>query len=92
VEQEFDFIAGFDSGFGCKPGPDPLLAFAEAMGLDPADVLMVGDSLHDLHAARAAGMRAVAVLTGVAGKEVLAPHAEAVLPHIGHLPAWLARG
>lgn len=85
----FDFIAGFDSGFGSKPGPGPLLAFSDQMGLTPADVLMVGDSLHDLEAARAAGMRAVAVLTGLATRETLEAHAQAVLPDIGHLPAWL---
>jgi phosphoglycolate phosphatase len=31
----------------------------------------------------------VAVLTGVAGAADLAPHADAVLPDIGHLGAWI---
>ena len=86
----FDFIAGYDSGFGPKPGPGMCLAFAEAMALDPADCVMVGDSHHDLAAGRAAGMRVVAVLTGPAEAEDLAPHADAVLPDIGALPGWLA--
>lgn len=90
VEQHFDFVAGFDSGFGVKPGPGALLTFADRFGLAPAEVAMVGDSRHDLAAARAAGMRPVAVLTGLAGEEDLAPYAEAVLPDIGHLPGWLA--
>ncbi len=90
VEAAFDFVAGFDSGWGAKPQPGPLRAFAEAFGLAPAEVVMVGDSRHDLVAARAAGMRAVAVLTGLAAEADLAPLAEAVLPDIGHLPAWLA--
>lgn len=85
----FDFIAGFDSGFGAKPSPQPLLAFARATGLDPAAVLMVGDSVHDLMAGRAAGMRTVGVLTGPARAGELQPHADAVLPDIGHLPAWM---
>ena len=34
---------------------------------------MVGDSTHDLRAGRAAGMRTVAVLTGLAGADELAP-------------------
>jgi phosphoglycolate phosphatase len=50
---------------------------------------MVGDSLHDLQAGRAAGLRCVAVLTGIAGRADLAPHAEAVLDHVGLLPDWL---
>jgi phosphoglycolate phosphatase len=86
----FDFIAGYDSGHGAKPGPGMCLAFAQALGLDPARVAMVGDSRHDLEAGRAAGMRCVAVLTGVAGRQDLAPHADVVLPDIGAIPGWLS--
>lgn len=89
-ETTFDFIAGYDSGFGGKPDPGMCLAFADAMGLDPASCVMVGDSLHDLHAGRAAGMRCVGVLTGMAQASDLAPHADAVLPNIGHLPEWIS--
>jgi phosphoglycolate phosphatase len=85
----FHFIAGFDSGFGAKPAPDPLLAFADHMNLAPETVVMVGDSTHDLLAGRRAGMRTVGVLTGTALTEELAPLADVVLPDIGHIPAWL---
>lgn len=91
VAELFDFIAGFDSGHGGKPEPGQLLAFARAVDLPPARIAMVGDSLHDLHAAAAAGMVPVAVLTGLAERAELAPHAEVVLPDIGHLPDWLDR-
>ena len=86
----FDFISGYDSGHGAKPGPGMCLAFARALGLDPARVAMVGDSRHDLDAGRAAGMRVVAVLTGIAGREELEPHADVVLADIGALPGWLS--
>ncbi|KIN61611.1 HAD-superfamily hydrolase, subfamily IA, variant 1 family protein [Sulfitobacter noctilucae] len=89
VSALFDFIAGYDSGFGGKPQPGQLLAFAEAQGLDPASCVMVGDSTHDLRAGAAAGMTSVAVLTGLAQHSDLAPFADTVLPDIGHLPAWL---
>jgi phosphoglycolate phosphatase len=85
----FDFVAGFDSGHGGKPAPGQLLAFCAVTGLSPEGVIMVGDSLHDLHAGRAAGMRCVAVLTGMASAEDLSPHAEVVLPNIGYIPDWL---
>ncbi len=90
ILDRFAYVAGYDSGFGAKPEPGMCRAFAETQGLDPATVLMVGDSLHDLHAGRAAGMRTVAVLTGMAGHQDLAPHAEIVLPDISHIPGWLA--
>lgn len=85
----FGFVAGCDAGYGAKPGPGMCLAFAEALGLPPASVLMVGDSLHDLHAGRAAGMRTAGVLTGLAARGDLAPFADVVLPDIGALPGWL---
>ncbi|MGJ8596411.1 HAD family hydrolase [Sulfitobacter sp.] len=85
----FDFIAGYDSGHGAKPGPGPLLAFAKAVNLPPEQIVMVGDSTHDLHAGRAAGMRTVAVLTGAADASALAPLADVVLRDIGEIPAWL---
>jgi phosphoglycolate phosphatase len=85
----FDFVAGYDSGFGPKPGPGMCLAFARATGIDPASAVMVGDSTHDLIAGRAAGMRCVAVLTGIAKADELRPHADVVLPDIGELGAWI---
>ncbi|MCP1169415.1 HAD family hydrolase [Limimaricola litoreus] len=85
----FGFVAGADSGFGGKPAPGQLLACAAAFGCAPADCAMIGDSLHDLHAARAAGMTAIAVLSGIARRETLAPHADLVLEDIGALPGWL---
>ena len=85
----FDFVAGYDSGHGAKPQPGMLLAFAEAVTVAPERVVMVGDSRHDLVAGRAAGMRTVGVLTGLAETAELAPLADVVLPDIGHLPALL---
>lgn len=85
----FEFVAGWDSGWGGKPAPGQLLAFVAAHGLDPARVAMVGDSKHDLDAGRAAGMKAVAVLTGIAKATELAPHADVVLADISGLGAWI---
>ncbi len=89
IEERFDFIAGFDSGFGAKPDAGMLLAFADAVGILPTDILMVGDSRHDLLAGRAAGMRTMGVLTGLAQAAALAPLADVVLSHVGLIPAWL---
>jgi phosphoglycolate phosphatase len=85
----FDFVAGFDSGWGGKPAPGQLLAFARAVGIDPGRCAMVGDSLHDLHAARTAGMVAVGVLTGMADEATLDSAADVVLRSIADLPGWL---
>jgi len=90
VEGLFDFIAGYDSGFGGKPAPGQMIGFMQAVGLEADECLMVGDSLHDIHAGNAAGMRTVGVLTGPAPREELAPHAQVVLTSIAELPDWIA--
>ena len=86
----FDFVAGFDSGYGAKPDPGQLMGFADAVSLHPDTVAMVGDSRHDLLAAKAAGMVPVGVLTGVAVASDLEDLAEVILPDIGHLAEWLS--
>lgn len=90
ITRYFDMILGFDSGFGGKPAPGQCLAFAEAMDLPAGEIAMIGDSLHDLHAGRAAGMVCVGVLTGPATREDLESHADAVLGSIAELSEWLS--
>lgn len=89
IRDRLDFVAGSDSGFGGKPMPEPLLAFASEIRVAPSRVAMIGDSAHDLVAGRAAGMVTVGVLTGTATHGDLASLADVVLPDIGHLPKWL---
>lgn len=47
-----------------KPLPDPLLVAAERVGVSPAACWYLGDSTHDMEAARAAGMIAVGAAWG----------------------------
>ncbi|MBV8837055.1 MAG: HAD family hydrolase [Alphaproteobacteria bacterium] len=84
------FVCGYDSGFGQKPDANPVLAFAARVNVRPAEVVVVGDSPHDLLSARAAGAIAIAVLSGPNDAAALKPHADAVLPSIMKLPEWLA--
>ena len=83
------FLAGYDSGFGQKPDAAPVLAFAAAANVAPQDVAVIGDSPHDLIAARAAGAVAVGVLSGPNERAALAPHADVLLPSIMKLEDWL---
>jgi HAD superfamily hydrolase (TIGR01509 family) len=47
-----------------KPYPDPVIWAADRMGIPPADCLMVGDTVVDIRAGRAAGTQTVGVLCG----------------------------
>ncbi len=88
-----DFIAGYDSGHGLKPGPGMLRAFCAAVAVAPDRVAVVGDSLHDLGMARSGGAAAaIGVLTGPADADHLGPHADLVLPSIAALPEALGLG
>jgi phosphoglycolate phosphatase len=87
----FDFLAGYDSGHGTKPGPGLVHGFCEATGLAASEVMVVGDNLHDLEMGRAAGVGlVVGVLTGTSLHEELAPHADYVLADIVGLKGLLA--
>lgn len=88
----FDYVVGSDSGHGAKPGPGMITGFLEVTGLARSEVVMVGDSTHDLEAGRAAGCTTLGVLNGPAQASDLAALADAIMPDISHLPAWLDAG
>lgn len=47
-----------------KPAPDVFVEACKRAHCRPAEALVIGDTIWDMQAARAAGTRAVAVLTG----------------------------
>jgi len=77
-----------------KPDPAPLLEAARTCGVAATDTVMVGDSMADLSAARAAGMRIFCVSYGYSAGVDLTVHRPDVyvdrLPDI--LPALLRQG
>lgn len=89
IDHMLAFVAGYDSGVGQKPDAAPVLAFASAVGVAPGEVVVVGDSPHDLIAARAASAVAVGVLSGPTPRDALEPHADALIPSIAELADWL---
>jgi phosphoglycolate phosphatase len=60
----FSQVFGGDSFERKKPDPMPLLKTCEALGTQPAQTLMVGDSSNDAQAAHAAGCPVVLVTYG----------------------------
>jgi len=90
LDGRFSFVSGADTGHGAKPEPGMLLAFAEHIGAEPGEIVMVGDSTHDMRAAKAAGMIRVAVGTGPASLEDLEPFADHCLPRLGGLPTLVS--
>jgi len=90
VKDLFAHIHGADSGYGAKPGGGMIEAFAQKVGAPISEVLMVGDSLHDLKAGKAASVVTCGVETGPAKRHELEPYADIVLASIADLPGYLA--
>ena len=76
----FDVVMGHHDGIAHKPDPQGALLIAGMLGVEPAQVLYVGDSGTDMKTAVAAGMYPVGVLWGYRDEEeLLADGAEAVV-------------
>lgn len=71
LDRFFDVVIGADDVDRHKPDPYPLLHAAQVMGLDPRACAYVGDSPHDMTAARGAGMVAISATWGVSSLERL---------------------
>lgn len=71
-----------------KPDPrvfDPAIAWLKEQGIDPAEVLYVGDGLHDMRAAVGAGFNFTGVETGLVTAEQFVAAGAVSIPGVGHL-------
>ena len=70
LEGHFDCTRCADESEG-KPHPAMLFDIMERLALDPHDVLMVGDTTHDIQMAASAGVDSMAVTYGAHSKRTL---------------------
>ncbi|MEO8449873.1 MAG: HAD-IA family hydrolase [Gemmatimonadota bacterium] len=67
-----DVLVGADDVVNPKPHPEPVTKALTTLGADPREAIYVGDSTHDMHSGRAAGVRTAAALWGPFGRDTLA--------------------
>lgn len=73
-----------------KPDPDMLLQLLAELDLDPAAVLMVGDTTHDVLMARAAGVDSLAVAYGAHAASLLeSARPTAMAATVPDMQAWI---
>ena len=72
VRPYFSTVLGGDSLAEMKPHPLPLLHFMRKNGLEPEQVVMIGDGVNDVRAGKAAGILTVGVTFGVSTREQIA--------------------
>ncbi|MEP6658021.1 MAG: phosphoglycolate phosphatase [Betaproteobacteria bacterium] len=83
IEHYFDLVLGAEALPTRKPEPGPLLHVAHAFGVTPAQLLMVGDSINDAQAARAAGCPVLIVPYGYnEGEPVQSIDADGIVPSL----------
>ncbi len=64
ISEFFSIMLSGDSLPSKKPDPMPLLHACHELGIPTSETIMIGDSVHDLNAARAADINAVCVSYG----------------------------
>ena len=90
IHHHFNIIVSGDTLPQQKPDPAPLLHCADRYGVEPARSVMVGDSVNDVAAARAAGMPVLCVSYGYNhGTDIRAHKPDAILDSLAELPSYL---
>lgn len=90
LSQWIQAVVGGDSCERRKPDPQPLQFACRVLQVEPAQALMVGDSLHDVQAARAAGLPVVCVPYGYnEGADPRRLPCDALVDTLDTLPALL---
>lgn len=86
----FDATRCADESFG-KPHPGMLLDIMDMLSLEPQEVLMVGDTSHDMRMARNAGVDGLAVTYGAHDLEALsAGEPLAMVDSVAQMRDWLS--
>ena len=85
-----DVVIGGDTCARRKPDPEPLLHACRQLQVSVSETLMVGDSVNDVEAARAAGMPIVCVSYGYnEGRQASTLDCDALLDSLEDLPPLL---
>lgn len=91
VYDDFALVVCGDTLALKKPDPAPLLHAAKYFGVSPQQSLMVGDSVSDVTAARAAGFKIVCMSYGYNhGQDIRTAHPDAVIDSMAELPKLLS--
>ena len=90
VYDEFEIIISGDTLAKKKPDPLPLLHAAKFFGVKPENALMLGDSVSDVKAARAARFQIICMTYGYNhGVDIRDSHPDAVIDSMAELPLLL---
>jgi phosphoglycolate phosphatase len=90
IYDNFSIVISGDTLPQKKPDPAPLLHAAEFFGVAPEEAMMLGDSVSDVKAARAAGFQIICMSYGYNhGEDIRTANPDAVIDSMAELPELL---
>ena len=90
IYDNFSIVISGDTLPQKKPDPAPLLHAAEFFGVTPEEAMMLGDSVSDVKAARAAGFQIICMSYGYNhGEDIRTANPDAVIDSMAELPELL---
>lgn len=85
IERFFDKIYTDDGKTPTKPDPYCVYDFCKLIGVKKENVIMVGDTMTDMIFAKNAGISAIGIAKCDENKQILLPHADAVISDPSHI-------
>jgi len=90
IASYFDSIVTALDTLKPKPSPEALLKSIDMLHLDKIDCIIVGDSINDVRAGKAAGIKTIAVLSGIFSfQELFKENPSLILQNINYLPDFI---
>jgi len=90
ISEHFSYVVTALDTVKPKPSPEALLECVKALDVDVCDCIIAGDSVNDVRAGKAAGVRTVALLSGIFWCEELAKESpDLILADVTELPNYV---
>ena len=90
IESYFDVIITALPPLKPKPSPEALLKCVDILNVHETDCIIVGDSINDIRAGKLAGIKTIAVLSGLFSfQELFKENPNLILPNVNYLPNFI---
>ena len=90
IAKYFNYVVTALDTYKPKPSPEALLKSVKALDVQTGDCVSVGDSINDVKAGKAAGVKTIAVLSGLFSREDFATeHPDLIIKDATALPSFI---
>lgn len=90
IAKYFNYVVTALDTYKPKPSPEALLKSVKALDVQTSDCVIVGDSINDVKAGKAAGVKTIAVLSGLFHREdFVMEHPDLIIKDATALPSFI---